>query len=289
MFFQDMIDKIVGKFSTPSAAVWSCVDILLLIALIYIVVLFFVKSNAERLIKYLAILVVAAVIIDSDLVNLPVLGRIFSGILLLVAMIITVVFSPDIRRSVWKLASHKTMQSSYSAQYDCSEDELQVAVDDIVRAVQNMSKMNVGALIVIVPDNIPEDVLDSGTRLDADLSCSLIECLFNTKAPLHDGAVYIRGNKILAAGCFLPLTQKTDLDKELGTRHRAAIGITEQYNNHLVIIVSEETGIISVARGGEIMRYFDTQMLTDVLQQSYGLRAATKMDKHSKKCGGFLK
>lgn len=289
MFFQGMIDKIIDRFSTPNAAICSCVDIFLLIALIYIIVLFFVKSNAERLIKYLAIVVVAAVIIGSDVVDLPVIGRIFSGVLLLVAVIIAIVFSPDIRRSVWKLASHKAMQSAYSAQYDCSEEELQVAVDDIVRAVQNMSKMNVGALIVVVPDNIPEDVLDSGTRLDADLSCSLIECLFNTKAPLHDGAVYIRGNKILAAGCFLPLTQKTDLDKELGTRHRAAIGITEQYNNHLVIIVSEETGIISVARGGEIMRYFDTQMLTDVLEQNYGLRATTKIDKHGKKWGGFLK
>ena len=128
--------------------------------------------------------------------------------------------------------------------------------------------------IIVAPDNIPESILDSGTRLNATLSCSLIECLFNTKAPLHDGAVYIHGNKILAAGCFLPLTQQTDLDKELGTRHRAAIGLTEQYN-HLAIIVSEETGIISVARNGKIMRYFDSQMLKDVLEQIYGLKGAS--------------
>jgi diadenylate cyclase len=106
--------------------------------------------------------------------------------------------------------------------------------------------------------------------------------LFSTKAPLHDGAVYIRGNKILAAGCFLPLTQQENLDKELGTRHRAAIGITEQ-SDHIAIIVSEETGIISVARGGEIFRYFDSQMLTDILEQAYGLKAMSKSPKNRRR------
>jgi diadenylate cyclase len=146
-----------------------------------------------------------------------------------------------------------------------------------------MSKKNTGALIIIAPENIPEQIVESGTHLDAVLSNQLIECIFNNKAPLHDGAVFIRGNKILAAGCFLPLTQNTELDKELGTRHRAAIGETEQYNNHLAIIVSEETGVISVAKAGEILRYYDSVMLTDVLEQTYGLKAGISRNKKRRK------
>ena len=112
----------------------------------------------------------------------------------------------------------------------------------------------------------------------------MLESIFNTKAPLHDGAVLVRGNRIMAAGCFLPLTQSLEVDKELGTRHRAAIGVSET-NNVLTIIVSEETGVISVAYRGELKRYFDSEMLTDTLQEFYGLKAiahSTKKGKHRK-------
>ena len=278
-------NNIANSFSTPSNAIFSVLDLILTIFVVYWVAIFFKKNNASRLVKYLAILIVISCVVASRYVNMPVMSRIFGNVILLLLIAALVLFAPEIKRMMWKVASPKATESSYTTQYDCSDEELHAAIDDIVRATQNMSKKDVGALIIIAPDNIPEHILDSGTRLDADLSCPLIECLFNTKAPLHDGAVYIRGNKILAAGCFLPLTQQTDLDKELGTRHRAAIGITEQYN-HLAIIVSEETGIISVARNGEIMRYFDTQMLTDVLEQIYGLKAVGKPNKRNKRKAG---
>ena len=278
-------NNIANAFSTPSNAIFGVLDLVLTILIVYGIAMFFKKNNASRLVKYLAVLVVLSCLILSRYVNMPVLSRILGNVILLLLVAALVLFAPEIKRMMWKIASPKATESSYTTQYDCSDEELHAAIDDIVRAAQNMSKKDVGALIIIAPDNIPEHILDSGTRLDADLSCPLIECLFNTKAPLHDGAVYIRGNKILAAGCFLPLTQQTDLDKELGTRHRAAIGITEQYN-HLAIIVSEETGIISVARNGEIMRYFDTQMLTDVLEQIYGLKAVGKLNKHNKRKAG---
>lgn len=278
-------DNIANAFSTPANAIFSVLDLVLTILIVYGVVIFFKKNNASRLVKYLAVLVVLSCLVLSRYVNMPVLSGILGNVILLLLVAALVLFAPEIKRMMWKIASPKATESSYTTQYDCSDEELHAAIDDIVRAAQNMSKKDVGALIIIAPDNIPEHILDSGTRLDADLSCPLIECLFNTKAPLHDGAVYIRGNKILAAGCFLPLTQQTDLDKELGTRHRAAIGITEQYN-HLAIIVSEETGIISVARNGEIMRYFDTQMLTDVLEQIYGLKAVSKPNKRNKRKAG---
>ena len=282
---KDFWNNIANALSGPANAIFSVLDLVLTIIIVYGVAMFFKKNNASRLVKYLAVLVVLSCVILSHYVNMPVLSKILGNVILLLLIAALVLFAPEIKRMMWKIASPKATESSYTTQYDCSDEELHAAIDDIVRAAQNMSKKDVGALIIIAPDNIPEHILDSGTRLDADLSCPLIECLFNTKAPLHDGAVYIRGNKILAAGCFLPLTQQTDLDKELGTRHRAAIGITEQYN-HLAIIVSEETGIISVARNGEIMRYFDTQMLTDVLEQIYGLKAVGKPNKRNKRKAG---
>ncbi len=265
---KDFWNNLANAFSTPANAIFSVLDLVLTIVIVYGVAMFFKKNNASRLVKYLAVLVVLSCVILSHYVNMPVLSKILGNVILLLLIAALVLFAPEIKRMMWKIASPKATESSYTTQYDCSDEELHAAIDDIVRAAQNMSKKDVGALIIIAPDNIPEHILDSGTRLDADLSCPLIECLFNTKAPLHDGAVYIRGNKILAAGCFLPLTQQTDLDKELGTRHRAAIGITEQYN-HLAI-----------------MRYFDTQMLTDVLEQIYGLKAVGKPNKRNKRKAG---
>ncbi len=275
-------NNLKAAFSTPANVVFSVLDILVTVVLIYALILFLKNNNAQRLIKYLAVLLVFGAIAGSKIVDMPIAGKVFGNTLLLLVLALIILFAPNARRILWKLASPSSAENSYSTDYGCPDDELHEAIDEIVRATQYMSKKDVGALIIIAPDNIPEQILDSGTRLNAELSCPLIECLFNTKAPLHDGAVYIRGNKILAAGCFLPLTEKSDLDKELGTRHRAAIGITEQYN-HLAIIVSEETGIISVARNGEITRYFDSHMLTDVLEQIYGLKAVGSVKKHAKK------
>ena len=271
-FIDNIFINIKHAFRNTEFMVYSIVDIVLTILLVYAICIFLKHNGAGRLIKFIAAIVVVAIVVASDHVKMPVIGKICANIGIIVAVILSVVFSQDIKRVLWKLTNPKANDTSFSAKYECSEEELRTAIDDIVRATQNMSKRDCGALIVIAPENVPEHILDSGTRLNSYLSCQLIECLFNTKAPLHDGAVYVRGNKILAAGCFLPLTQQEDLDKELGTRHRAAIGITEQ-SDHVAIIVSEETGIISVARNGKILRYFDSQMLTDVLEQTYGIKA----------------
>ncbi len=278
----EFFNKLSAAFATPQAIIFSILDLIVTIALVYVITVFLKRNNATRLIKYLVAVFLIAILVNSALVPMPVLSKILSNIIFIAILVVLILFSPEIKRAFWKIASPKVAENSYTTQYDCSDEELHETIEDIVRATQYLSKKDTGALIIVAPDNIPESILDSGTRLNATLSCSLLECLFNTKAPLHDGAVYIHGNKILAAGCFLPLTQQTDLDKELGTRHRAAIGLTEQYN-HLAIIVSEETGIISVARNGKIMRYFDSQMLKDVLEQIYGLKAVGKPKKQSRK------
>ncbi|MBQ8882520.1 MAG: diadenylate cyclase CdaA [Clostridia bacterium] len=275
-------ERIAAAFSTPQGIVFSILDIIATMLIVYYIAVFLKNNNATRLIKYLVVAIVVAIFVCSDFIEMPVMTQFLSHTALILVLGALVLFSQEIKRALWKIVSPKNAENSYTTNYGCSDEELRQAISEIVRSTQAMSKRDIGALIVIAPDNIPERILDSGTRLNAKLSCPLIECLFNTKAPLHDGAVYIHGNKILAAGCFLPLTQQNDLDKTLGTRHRAAIGITEQYN-HLAIIVSEETGIISVARNGEIMRYFDSQMLTDVLEQIYGLKAVGKVNKSTRK------
>lgn len=143
-----------------------------------------------------------------------------------------------------------------------SEEELQDATSEIVRACQTFSKKNVGALIIIIKNDIPERILDSGTKLNADITAEILESIFSTKGPLHDGAVLVKQNKILAAGCFLPLSESNLIAQDLGTRHRAAIGVTEE-TNVLSVVVSEENGVISVAKSGKIRRYMTPESLED--------------------------
>lgn len=268
VFFQNVYDKMVDK---P----WACaLDIILTAFLIYGVIVFLKKNNAVKLVAYLLPATIIGVVLSSDSLGFSVIGTILSYSVVIVILAVVLLFPQETRRGLLKLASPKAEHEAYTTDYDVSDEVLHETINDIVRASQNMAKKNVGALIIISANTFPEHILDSGTRLDAVLSRPLLECLFNTKAPLHDGAVFVRGNRIVAAGCFLPLSQSNSIDKELGTRHRAAIGVTEHYNV-MAIIVSEETGVISVAQHGEITRYYDSEMLTDILEQTYGLKATT--------------
>lgn len=275
-FFRTFWSNVTKEFLTETGAVSvgativSVLDVFLLVCLVYAVIYFLKKNGAMPIMKFFVIITFAGIVLTSALFDFPVMSTIFSYGVLLVFIAIIIMFPQELRRTMWKLAS-KTGSETFNVEYDCTEEDLRKAVGDIVKAVLNMSKDNVGALIVITTQSVPRHILDSGTELGAKLSQPLIECLFNTGADLHDGAVFIHGDKILAAGCFLPLTQSQSLPKELGTRHRAALGISEQYDV-LTIVVSEETGVISVARDGKLDRYYDASMLTDVIEQTYGLK-----------------
>lgn len=275
-FLTDIYDKMVAK---P----WACaIDIVLAALLIYGMIVFLKKNNAGKLIGFILVFIAASIVLSSELVGLSVLGSVMRYGIIIIAIVIVFVFPAETKRGLLKLASPRDTHEQYTTAYDVSDEELHAAIDGIVRATQNMSKKNVGALIIISNQTLPEHIIDSGTKLDAVLSCALLESIFNTKAPLHDGAVFVRGNRIVAAGCFLPLSQSNAIDKELGTRHRAGIGVSENYNV-LTIIVSEETGVISIAQQGELTRYFDSQMLTDKLEQTYGLQAtpeSTRKHRH---------
>ncbi len=276
-FFRTFWSNIIEEFTTETGGlsvgsiIVSAVDIFLLICLVYFIIYFLKKNNALPIIKFFVLITFVGIVLTSALFDFPVMGSLFSYGVLLVFIAVLIMFPQELRRTMWKLAS-KTGSETFNVEYDCTEEELRKAVSEIVKAVLNMSKDNVGALIVITTQSVPQHILDSGTDLNAKLSQPLIECLFNTGADLHDGAVFIHGDKILAAGCFLPLSQNQNLPKELGTRHRAALGLSEQYDV-ITIVVSEETGVISVARDGKLERYYDASMLTDVIEQTYGLKA----------------
>ena len=189
--------------------------------------------------------------------------------LLILSAFMLIMFNVEIKKSLWdshidkeKLGEIVSMKDSVAG-----TDSAERCIGDIIRALQNMSKNNVGALIILSKGNLPKQVLQSGVRMDADISTQLIEGVFFPKAPLHDGAM-ILGHKIQAAGCFLPLTQKTNYPKDFGTRHRAGIGITE-VANVVSLVVSEETGIISIIRQGNGQRYADYDMLLSALRDYY--------------------
>ena len=171
------------------------------------------------------------------------------------------IFSVEIKRDVWA-------KRTSGGRHENRVADSSVCIEEIVKAVQNMSKNNIGAIIILSNGNLPTGILESGVQINAEISSKLIESIFFPKTALHDGALVLNGTKIQAAGCFLPLAQEVNLSKDLGSRHRAGIGLTETVNV-TAIIVSEETGIISIAKGGKIIRYIDTTVLRETLKQFY--------------------
>lgn len=188
----------------------------------------------------------------------------------LVSAVMLIIFNVEVKKYFWDVhAMHgKLTEKILGGTEVVSQADAERNINNIVKALQNMSKNNVGALIVLSKGSLPKQVLQSGVSLNADISTQLIEGIFFPKAPLHDGAMVIQGHKIQSAGCFLPLTQKTSYPKEYGTRHRAAIGITE-VANVVSLVVSEETGIISIVKQGNVTRYADYDMLLDALKDYY--------------------
>jgi diadenylate cyclase len=244
----------------------NALDILLISALLYITFKFLVKYNSAALIKIFLLILAAALL--SSVAGLIISGELAKYFFATCYLAVVVIYSSEIKRGIWALAKRPSFDKHPETK--CTEEELRNSTDEIVRAVQNMAKKDIGALIVFLQGEPPPGIMESGIALNGLVSSQLVESIFIPKSPLHDGAVLIRENKILAAGCFLPLSLEVNLPKEFGTRHRAAIGITEQYNV-MAVVVSEETGIISIASNGELKRYIDGEMLKSAIEKVYGL------------------
>lgn len=243
-------------------------DLILLTIVIYGLFAFLKKNNARIVSYVLAFFFITAAFIVAA--GFTVMSLVVKVTAILFLMGIIVIFAMEIKRGLWKTSMGG--RSVHSSHGELTEDEIRSSISEIVKACQNLAKNDVGAIIIIAQNNIPRHIIDSGVILSSAISSQLIESIFNTKAPLHDGAIIIDGNKIVAAGCFLPLSQDLNIPKELGTRHRAAIGISEA-QHVLSIVVSEETGIISIAEDGKLKRYLDGSSLKEKLESVYELNS----------------
>ncbi len=240
-------------------------EAIIIFALIYYVIKTLYENNAKRLVALYVVLILCMGFIT--LVSKHVDVTTFYVFLMLLSAFFLLLFSTAIKRNIWNANKKTVITASDSPAKSAVSARAEVHISSIVKAVQSLSKSNTGALLVLSNGNVPRDILDSGVMLNAQISNQLIEGIFINKAPLHDGAMIIYGDKIQAAGCFLPLSQK-EFPKDYGTRHRAGIGVTEVADVS-AIIVSEETGIVSVAKRGEITRYIDSESLRKFLREYY--------------------
>ncbi len=261
--------KANAKAFFDSFGALQVVEIILLFTVIFFVSKILRDNDATNLmVVYWCILVGGGCISAFDKGIMP--AAILFLFVLVVSATMLLLFSMEVKKYFWDV--HKTTEKSTEKTGGgaevVSQAETERCITHIVKALQNMSKNNVGALIVLSKGALPKQVIQSGVSIDAEISTQMIEGVFFPKAPLHDGAMVIHGHKIQAAGCFLPLTQKTSYPKEYGTRHRAAIGITE-VANVISLVVSEETGIISIVKQGAVTRYADYDMLVDALKDYY--------------------
>ncbi len=243
------------------------IEAVFLFLLIYFVLKILYENNAKKLIPVYVFLLACTGVVALFSEHLTV--TVYYVFIMLMSLFFLLLFSVEIKRSIWNVASKRvgSVAGAQAAKNNAVSARADEYISGIVKAVQNLSKNNTGALIVLSGGNLPKEIIDSGVTLNANISSQLIEGIFIPKAPLHDGAMIIYGDKIQAAGCFLPLTQK-DFPKDYGTRHRAGIGVTEVADVS-TIIVSEETGVVSYVRRGEITRYVDSESLKRYLKDYY--------------------
>ncbi|MCI2062311.1 MAG: diadenylate cyclase CdaA [Eubacteriaceae bacterium] len=256
------------------------IDIALVAFVIYKVLGFIRESRAEQLVQGLLILVLATWL--SGVVHLYTINWLLKSLLTVGILALIVVFQPELRRGLEQMGRGKIMRPSQFGKMN-KEKSMHVT-HEFVKAIEEFSSKKVGALIIIERQTSLSDICETGTIIDAEVSANLLGNLFYEGSPLHDGAVVIRGDRIHAAGCVLPLTANMDLPSELGTRHRAGIGITEK-SDCLTLIVSEETGIISIARDGRLERYLDEKAVEKTLLSIY-LNQNEENKKKKKTAGG---
>ena len=251
------------------------IDILIVAFVIYKLLGLIKQTRAEQLIKGVALLIIATFV--SDILNLHTINWLLKGTVALGAIAVLVVFQPELRRALEYMGRSKIMKTSFG---QMDKEKGKYITSQIVKAIEEFSKDRVGALIVFEKETSLMDITETGTVIDAEISEQLLGNIFYEGAPLHDGAVVIRQDRIYAAGCVLPLTQNNNISKDLGTRHRAGIGITEN-SDALVLIVSEETGIISMASEGQLTRFLDIKTVEKTLLDMYFKNNSGKVDMSS--------
>lgn len=257
-------DNIVGYIKSLQENPFELITLIIDLAIVGFLIYSFFKivkgARAWQLIKGIIFLIIITGL--SGLFNLQILNWILTGIMNLGVIAIIVIFQPELRRGLEQLGTNK-----FTKFFGIDKDLATKTKEDIYKiviAAEELSKKKTGALIVIERDIKIQDIISGGIPMNADVSPQLLVNIFEPKTPLHDGAVVISGNKIAAAACVLPLAEDTDIAKELGTRHRAAIGISKE-SDSIVVIVSEETGKISIAKDGTLIADVSQEALKKIL------------------------
>lgn len=258
-YLGQLMSDLVEFFDSRFDPFRDTLDILLVAGGIYWLLLLIRGTRAIQILVGLIVLI--ALTLVSQLLELAALGLILERLLEPAVVIIVILFQNDIRRALARVG--RGIFPSFS-----NAQEIQV-VEEIVRAAGSLSQRRHGALIVLERESNLGDLIEAGVSVDASLSKELLSSIFQPSSPMHDGAVVIQEGRVASAGCILPLTLRTDLPEGLGTRHRAAVGITEE-TDALVVVVSEETSSISVVLGGEMLRGLDAPRLRVVLRDVLG-------------------
>ncbi|MDE5605612.1 MAG: diadenylate cyclase CdaA [Eubacterium sp.] len=273
---KDFLNRIVSVFSTFRIS--DFFDIVLVAVIIYICVRIIRETRAMQLVKGIVFLIVIYLFVT--LLHMESSTYIFESIFSNILLIIAVIFAPELRNileSIGKGTTRRSLRAIIHPEVAVGLAAVEEGIEAVTKACSNMSDDKTGALIVFENQTLLGDVIDSGTVINAKPTRALIESIFFPKTPLHDGAMVIRDGKIHAAGCILPLTKK-DVKSSYGTRHRAAIGLSEE-SDAVVVVVSEETGAISVARGGFITSNISDGDLRDILMNTFIPNDSSSSDK----------
>ena len=266
---QDMMTNIRNMFwnLTHRLGFIDIIDILIVAVIVYELLLLTRHTRGSALLKGLFLLLVISFL--SNLLGLVSLNWLLTYILANGAIVLVILFQPEFRKALERMGRSRLITKKSKKQG--LDDDRELLVAEIMQTLTDLSKRRVGALIVFEQQTGLEDVIETGTRLNASISAPLLENVFEPNTPLHDGAVVIRDDVVEAAACILPLAEASGVSRELGTRHRAAVGISEN-TDAIVLIVSEETGIISMARDGVLTRPMSVSDLNEILNQIYSNR-----------------
>lgn len=243
-----------------TASLWDVLDVLIVTVVIFKLIELFRKSNAVRVIRGIVLLL--AVMWAAELIGLNMIRYVLAYAMQIGLLAVVVVFQPELRKMLEQVGTSRLTGILGRA----SKGQMENVILQTVSACSALSWRREGALIVFERAVVLDDIVKTGTILDAEVTSELLKNVFYPKAPLHDGAVIIRHGRIAGAGCMLPLTNKQDLSRDLGMRHRAGIGMSEN-TDALIVIVSEESGSISVAEGGTIKRHLAPETLDLLLRQ----------------------
>ena len=257
-----MIDNLTGLLL--SIKITDVIDILIVAYILYRLLGMIKETRAQQLFR--GVLLIVGVFLASDLLDLSLLNWLLTRLITVGLIGVMILFQPEIRRALEQIGRRGALTSQFR---DIGKEELYATVHKIVDAVDDFSSTRTGALIAIERETTLNDIIETGVIVDAEISVRLLGNLFYEGSPLHDGAVIIRGVRIHAASCVLPLTNRTSIGKNLGTRHRAGVGLSE-VSDAFIIIVSEETGAISIIRSSI------AESLSKVPNRSCGVRSQWK-------------